>query len=171
MLEQPTQNLRITLYLTPENKKKLDLISKGNRTKLINEAIEKFVEGQQREIKKAELLDMLDNFPLYEPVEDSREIIIEERNRRAAFEEYNVTESKKKEGLYKQNIAQKGSSSREDKLIASVKLGHEKSGFPSFYDSTYHAIAILNNCNFVTSDKKHYDKTKGLGHIELFNNI
>ena len=50
------------------------------------------------------------------------------------------------------------------------KTGNEKSGFPSFYDSTYHALAILNECDFITSDKKHYEKTKHLGNIKLLKN-
>lgn len=51
-----------------------------------------------------------------------------------------------------------------DKL---TKKSHPKSGFPSFYDSSYHALAILNDCNFITIDKKHYDKTKHLKNIKL----
>jgi len=48
-----------------------------------------------------------------------------------------------------------------------AEKGHNKSGFPSFYDSTYHALAILNKCNFITSDHRHYQKTKKLGNVEL----
>ena len=51
------------------------------------------------------------------------------------------------------------------------KTGNEKSGFPSFYDSTYHALAILNDCDFITSDKKHYEKVKQLGNIKLLSNL
>lgn len=43
----------------------------------------------------------------------------------------------------------------------------EKSGRPSFYDAVYHALAIMQNCDFITADKKHYAKTKDLGHIIL----
>jgi predicted nucleic acid-binding protein len=50
-------------------------------------------------------------------------------------------------------------------------FGNEKSGFPSFYDSTYHALAIINKCDFVTADKKHYDKTKKFGHIKLLSQV
>lgn len=45
--------------------------------------------------------------------------------------------------------------------------GHEKIGFPSMYDSIYHALAIQVNTVFVTADKRHYEKTKHLGHIKL----
>ena len=48
---------------------------------------------------------------------------------------------------------------------------HPKSGFPSFYDASYHALAMLNNCDFITADKKHYDKTKQLGSIKLLDDI
>ena len=42
-----------------------------------------------------------------------------------------------------------------------------KSGFPSFYDASYHALAMLNDCDFITADKRHYEKTKELGNIKL----
>ncbi len=45
---------------------------------------------------------------------------------------------------------------------------HPKTGFPSFYDASYHALAILNDCDFITADKRHYEKTKNLGNIKLF---
>ncbi len=48
-----------------------------------------------------------------------------------------------------------------------AKHGHTKSGYPSFYDSIYHALAIENNCTFITSDIKHYVKTKKFGFIKL----
>lgn len=47
--------------------------------------------------------------------------------------------------------------------------GHEKSGFPSMYDSIYHALAIQLDTVFVTADKRHYEKTHYLGHIKLLN--
>lgn len=46
-------------------------------------------------------------------------------------------------------------------------FGHIKSGFPSIYDSIYHAMAIKMNCVFLTADRRHYDKTKKLGNILL----
>ncbi len=48
--------------------------------------------------------------------------------------------------------------------------GHAKSGFPSFYDAIYHALAIQYNCYFVTADKKHFTKTQQLGHVVLLSN-
>lgn len=53
------------------------------------------------------------------------------------------------------------------KAINICETGHQKSGFPSFYDSSYHALAIVNNCQFVTSDKRHLAKTLQLGHVTL----
>lgn len=52
-----------------------------------------------------------------------------------------------------------------------TEKGHNKSGFPSFYDAIYHALAIENNCDFITSDKKYYEKTRKLGHIKLLNEV
>ena len=51
------------------------------------------------------------------------------------------------------------------------RTSHKKSGFPSFYDSTYHALAILNRCDFITADRKHYEKTKQLGNIKLLEDL
>ena len=45
------------------------------------------------------------------------------------------------------------------------------SGSPSFYDACYHSIALLNNCDFITADKKHYEKTKALGNIRLLQDV
>lgn len=60
----------------------------------------------------------------------------------------------------------------EKLVLQTIKLirknSNPKSGFPSFYDSSYHALAIINECKFITADKKHYDKTKDEGFIELF---
>ena len=52
-----------------------------------------------------------------------------------------------------------------------LQNGHIKSGFPYFYDSVYHALAIINDCDFVTADKAHYEKTKKLGNIKLLSDI
>ena len=46
-------------------------------------------------------------------------------------------------------------------------LWHEKSGFPTIYDSIYHALAIQLDAVFLTADKKHYAKAKEYGHIKL----
>lgn len=48
--------------------------------------------------------------------------------------------------------------------------GHSNSGFPSMYDSIYHAIAIEADGVFVTADKKHFAKTKRNEHICLLEN-
>ncbi len=45
--------------------------------------------------------------------------------------------------------------------------GHKKSGYPSLYDAIYHAIAIVEKGQFLTADKRHYEKTKFLGSIAL----
>lgn len=37
----------------------------------------------------------------------------------------------------------------------------------AFYDTAYHALAILRNGTFVTLDQKYYKKTKALKHIKL----
>ncbi len=43
----------------------------------------------------------------------------------------------------------------------------EKFSKISFYDASYHALAISEHATFVTCDKKYYEKTKKLGHIAL----
>lgn len=47
------------------------------------------------------------------------------------------------------------------------RCGHKKSGFPTMYDSIYHAMAIINDGVLITSDKRHYEKTRSFGHIAL----
>jgi predicted nucleic acid-binding protein len=56
------------------------------------------------------------------------------------------------------------------KAIEISETGHQKSGFPSFYDASYHALAILNNCIFITADNRHISKTAQFGHIVLLKN-
>jgi len=53
------------------------------------------------------------------------------------------------------------------KAIDICAHGHEKSGFPSFYDASYHALAINNECQFITADKRHVAKTKSFGYVTL----
>ena len=48
-----------------------------------------------------------------------------------------------------------------------AKTGHSKSGFPSIYDSIYHALAIESEGVFVTADKRHFAKAKDFKHICL----
>jgi len=53
------------------------------------------------------------------------------------------------------------------KALEISKTGHVKSGFPSFYDSSYHALAIEQNAILVTADKKHFQKTEQFKHVLL----
>ena len=48
-----------------------------------------------------------------------------------------------------------------------VDTGNPKSGFPSMYDSIYHAMAICMDSVFITADKKHFEKAKSFNHICL----
>ncbi len=56
-----------------------------------------------------------------------------------------------------------------EKALEICEFGHLKSGFPSFYDASYHALAIIHNCYFITADKRHFNKTLSLGNIVLLN--
>lgn len=53
------------------------------------------------------------------------------------------------------------------KAIEITKEGHPNSGYPSFYDSTYHALAIQNSCQFITADKRHKAKAQQFGCITM----
>ena len=53
------------------------------------------------------------------------------------------------------------------KTLSICEHGNKKSGFPTFYDASYHALAILNKGEFITADKRHYEKTRTLGHVRL----
>lgn len=58
----------------------------------------------------------------------------------------------------------------EDVIIQAIEIansGHKKSGFPSFYDASYHALAIINKCQFITADKRHVVKAKNFGYVTL----
>lgn len=48
-----------------------------------------------------------------------------------------------------------------------AKAGHANSGFPSIYDSIYHALAIGASGTFITADGRHLAKTGGFGHAVL----
>lgn len=48
--------------------------------------------------------------------------------------------------------------------------GHEKSGYPSIYDSIYQSVAIHAKGTFLTADKKHFAKSKQFGNICLLEN-
>lgn len=45
--------------------------------------------------------------------------------------------------------------------------GNDKSGYPSIYDSSYHAVAISFGGIFITADKRHVAKAKQYGNIAL----
>ena len=51
------------------------------------------------------------------------------------------------------------------KAIEICNSGHPKSGFPSFYDSAYHALAIERGAVFLTSDQRHAAKASGFGGV------
>ncbi len=40
----------------------------------------------------------------------------------------------------------------------------------SFYDASYHSLAISSEGTFLTADKKYFEKTKKFGHIKLLSN-
>lgn len=48
-----------------------------------------------------------------------------------------------------------------------IDAAHPKSGYPSMYDTIYHALAIEKKTVFITADKRHYEKCKSFGHIAL----
>lgn len=52
------------------------------------------------------------------------------------------------------------------KAFAIMKKFHKV----SFYDASYHALAIENGGIFLTADKKYYDKTRRIGSIMLLEN-
>jgi predicted nucleic acid-binding protein len=45
--------------------------------------------------------------------------------------------------------------------------GHPKTGYPTFYDSAYHALALVLGGVFLTSDSKHLSKTASIGNVVL----
>jgi len=48
-----------------------------------------------------------------------------------------------------------------------AKTGHPNSGFPSIYDSIYHALAIEAAGTFITADGRHLAKAESFGHAKL----
>lgn len=76
---------------------------------------------------------------------------------------FKIISKYKKYGLLIMDLDNDGFS----KAMEIAKTGNKKSGYPSFYDCTYHALALENKCTFITSDVKHYQKTKKFGHIKL----
>ena len=63
------------------------------------------------------------------------------------------------------------SNSERKKAVEIIANGHVKSGYPSIYDAIFHAVALCNDAIFVTADKRHYAKTKMLGHICLLSEL
>jgi len=57
------------------------------------------------------------------------------------------------------------------KTLSMTEQGDAKSGFPTFSDSLYHAMAMEEDALFITADRRHYQKTKHLGNIELMGNL
>jgi predicted nucleic acid-binding protein len=53
------------------------------------------------------------------------------------------------------------------KAIEISNSGHPKSGYPTFYDSSYHALALLRGGTFLTSDQRHAAKSSGFGGVVL----
>lgn len=76
------------------------------------------------------------------------------------------------DSMKKNNLKILGLSSRH--LTQAIKIseyGNNKSGYPSIYDSLFHAIAIIENATFLTADKKHYAKSKQFGQIMLLSEL
>jgi predicted nucleic acid-binding protein len=53
------------------------------------------------------------------------------------------------------------------KALEISNTGHAKTGYPSFYDSAYHALALMNGGVFLTSDQQHMAKAAGFGSVVL----
>ena len=51
--------------------------------------------------------------------------------------------------------------------IAISNAGHPKSGYPTFYDASYHAAALVFGGVFLTADARHKAKTEGFGSVVL----
>ncbi len=52
-----------------------------------------------------------------------------------------------------------------------ASLGHRKSGYPSIYDTIFHAIAIVDEATMVTADRRYFRKVEKLGHIILLEEL
>jgi predicted nucleic acid-binding protein len=53
------------------------------------------------------------------------------------------------------------------KALQISNTGHPKSGYPTFYDSTYHALALINGGVFLTSDQRHVAKAAAFGGVVM----
>jgi predicted nucleic acid-binding protein len=52
-----------------------------------------------------------------------------------------------------------------------TQQGHIKSGFPTFNDSLYQAIAIREDALFITADRRHYQKAKQHSNIAMLSDL
>jgi len=57
-----------------------------------------------------------------------------------------------------------------DLAMQMAEDGHDKAGYPSIYDSAYHALAIAHDGMFITADKRHIAKAIQYGHVALLDN-
>ena len=84
VLKEKANTVRTTLYLTENNKKWLETQPIGQRTQIVNEAIQKLKNEQSMMKKKQKLLNTLDNLPLYATQGISpKEVLQAERDRKA----------------------------------------------------------------------------------------
>jgi hypothetical protein len=60
--EQTSAKFKTTLYLTEDNKNKLDLLNAKNRPRLINQAIAGKLEAIERQLLKEKLLRTLESY-------------------------------------------------------------------------------------------------------------
>ena len=60
--EQTSAKFKTTLYLTEDNKNKLDLLNAKNRTRLINQAIAEKLEAIESQLLKEKLLRSLESY-------------------------------------------------------------------------------------------------------------
>ena len=111
-----------------------------------SEIAQKFL--QACTIKKARIL-VPDHF-LYELVNVSHRLGIETKNVLKLFETM-------KGSVLTVVTPERSTWLRAEKI---ANDGHEKSGFPSMYDSIYHSLAIEFDAVFVTADKRHYAKAE-----------
>ncbi len=82
MLEKKSKTVRTTLYLSENNKRWLETQPRGQRTQIVNEAIQKLMNEQRMKEKRQKLLSTLDNLPLYATEGVSpKEILQAERDR------------------------------------------------------------------------------------------
>jgi hypothetical protein len=51
-----------------------------------------------------------------------------------------------------------------------AKDGNSRAGFPSIYDSAYHALATSQDAVFITADKRHVSKAYNYGNVVLLEN-